>query len=426
MTINATLPERPSLEESVLLLGTRARQAGEILAQTSDKRKTQALTTIARLIRENQEEILRQNQEDVKNSQGLSASLLDRLHLTPTRVEAMAVSLEEIAALADPIGRRLAAWERPNGLFIERVSVPLGVIGMIYESRPNVTVDAAGLCIKSGNAVILRCGSESFLSSQCLAEVCRRGLEESGLPRDTVQLIPTSDRDAVSIMLRMTDSIDFLIPRGGRALIERVSQESRIPLLKHLDGLCHVYVDEFADQDKAVTVTLNSKLRRTSVCGAAETLLVHRGVIESHLPLLVTTLLDQGCSLCGDSVVQRVDPRVEEASPEDWDREYLGPRMSVRVVDGVDEALAHIARHGSRHTDTILTEDRTVAEYFLRRVDSAIVLWNASTQFADGGEFGMGAEIGISTGKLHARGPVGVEQLTAYKYVVRGNGHVRP
>ena len=356
----------------------------------------------------------------------MSPSLTDRLGLTPARVEAMAVSLEEIAQLKDPIGRSLATWERPNGLRIERVSVPLGVIGMIYESRPNVTVDAAGLCIKSGNAVILRCGSESFLSSWGLAELCRQGLEQVGLPVDAVQLIPTTERAAVSVMLKMEDSIDFLIPRGGRALIERVTQESRIPLLKHLDGICHVYVDQFAEREKAVEVTLNSKLRRTSVCGAAETLLVHRAVVGSHLPSLVTGLLEAGCTLCGDSVVQAVDPRVEPASPEDWDREYLAARMSVKVVENVEEALAHIAGHGSHHTDTILTEEPTVAEYFLRRVESAIVLWNASTQFADGGEFGMGAEIGISTGKLHARGPVGVEQLTSYKYVVRGNGQIRP
>ena len=409
-------------------LGRAARAAAEILAQTPSDLKNRALATMATAIRANGTAILAANRQDVATAQkrGLAPSLTDRLLLDERRLEAMANSLLEIAALPDPIGTTLARWQRPNGLDIARVRVPLGVIGIIYESRPNVTADAGGLCLKAGNACILRGGSESFLSSSAIAQALAEGLDSVGLPTAAIQLVPTADRAAVGLLLTMTDSIDVIIPRGGRSLIERVAAESRIPVIKHLDGLCQVYVDGAADPAKARAVTLNAKMRRTSVCGAAETLLVDRRSAAELLPLLVDDLLAAGCEVRGCPETQAVDARVKPATPEDWNTEYLDAILSVRVVDGVDAAIAHINHHGSHHTDSIITEDPANAETFLARVDSGIVLLNASTQFADGGEFGMGAEIGISTGKLHARGPVGAEQLTSYKYVVRGNGQVRP
>jgi glutamate-5-semialdehyde dehydrogenase len=338
----------------------------------------------------------------------------------------MARGLDEVTALPDPVGRILADWTRPNGLRIQRVSVPLGVIGIIYESRPNVTADAGSLCLKAGNAAILRGGSESFHSSTAIAECLRHGLREAGLPEAAIQLVPTRDRAAVGIMLTMSQHIDIIVPRGGRSLIERVQNESRIPVLAHLEGICHVYVDAAADLAKTRAVVLNAKMRRTGVCGAAETLLVDRAVAAAVLPPILDDLKQAGCALRGDAETRALDADIEPASEADWTTEYLDAILAVRVVEGVDGAIAHINRYGSHHTDSIMTEDVTTAERFLAEVDSAIVMHNASTQFADGGEFGMGAEIGIATGRLHARGPVGAEQLTTYKYIVRGAGQVRP
>ncbi|MCH7932225.1 MAG: glutamate-5-semialdehyde dehydrogenase, partial [Proteobacteria bacterium] len=387
-----------------------------------------ALEAAAGAIRDDREAILAANAEDMAaaESQGLSKAMLDRLALDEARVEAMAKALEDIAAFPDPIGTVLAAWERPNGLKIERVRVPLGVIGVIYESRPNVTADAGGLCLKAGNAVILRGGSESFHSSTAIAKRLIQGLGSAGLPAGCIQMVPTRDRAAVGAMLAMNDVIDVIVPRGGRGLIERVRTESRIPVFSHLDGLCHTYVHAGADAEMAREVTFNGKMRRTGICGATETLLIDRAVAAAMLPGILEPLFEAGCEVRGDGETQALDPRVAPAAAADWDTEYLDAILSVKVVDGVDEAIEHIARHGSHHTESIVTGDEAAAKAFLERVDSAIVLHNASTQFADGAEFGMGAEIGISTGKLHARGPVGVEQLTSYKYVVRGSGQVRP
>jgi glutamate-5-semialdehyde dehydrogenase len=409
-------------------IGGAARAAARLLANIGRERKDAGLGAAATAIRDDRGAILAANEKDMAAARGAGATsaFLDRLRLDRDRVEAMADGLEAIAELPDPVGRVLAQWERPNGLSISRVSVPLGVIGIVYESRPNVTADAGGLCLKSGNASILRGGSESFWSSGAIAEALRRGLRLAGLPEDAIQRVPFRERSAVGIMLGMVDDIDIIVPRGGKSLIERVAAESRIPVIKHLDGICHVYVDRAADRDMARKVVLNAKMRRTGICGAAETLLVDREVAETHLPAILDDLVAAGCEVRGEAVVQALDPRVVPASPEDWDTEYLDAIISVKLVDGVDAAIAHIDRHGSQHTDAIVSEDPVTAARFLDQVDSAIVLWNASTQFADGGEFGMGAEIGISTGKLHARGPVGTEQLTSYKYVVRGAGQVRP
>jgi glutamate-5-semialdehyde dehydrogenase len=338
----------------------------------------------------------------------------------------MAKGLEEVATLPDPVGSVMAQWSRPNGLEIARVRVPLGVIGIIYESRPNVTADAGGICLKSGNAAILRGGSESFHSSTAIAGCLAQGLEQAGLPKGCIQLVPTRDRAAVGEMLTMTDCIDVIIPRGGRSLIERVSAESRIPVIKHLDGNCHVYVHSEADLDMARKVVLNAKMRRTGICGAAETLLIDEAILESHLPPILNDLAGAGCEVRGDEKVAALDNRIVPATDVDWDTEYLDAIIAVRVVSNVSHAISHIDLHGSHHTDSIITEDAATAALFLNEVDSGIVMHNTSTQFADGGEFGMGAEIGISTGKLHARGPVGAEQLTSYKYVVRGTGQVRP
>ncbi|MCH8153889.1 MAG: glutamate-5-semialdehyde dehydrogenase, partial [Proteobacteria bacterium] len=355
-----------------------------------------------------------------------SSALLDRLALDPARVEAMAEGLEAIARFPDPVGRVLAEWERPNGLKIARVSVPLGVIAIIYESRPNVTADAGGLCLKSGNAAILRGGSESFHSSAAILECLQAGLRQVGLPEAAIQRVPTSDRAAVGILLTMNDFVDIIVPRGGRGLIERVQNESRIPVIAHLDGLCHTYVHAAADPEMARRIALNAKMRRTGICGATETLLIDRAIAQDQLGPILDDLVAAGCEIRGDETVCRLEPRAVPATPEDWDTEYLDAILSVKVVDGLDSAIAHIERHGSHHTEAIVTADTAAAEAFLDRVDSAIVLHNASTQYADGGEFGMGAEIGISTGRLHARGPVGAEQLTTYKYLVRGAGQVRP
>ena len=410
-------------------IGRAAVDAAGVLALASRASKDAALVAAARALRRRSPDLIAANAIDVDSarSAGLSAAMLDRLKLDPARVEAMATGVEQVAALADPIGRVMEEWVRPNGLRIQRVRVPLGVIGIIYESRPNVTCDAGALCLKSGNAAILRGGSESHHSSTAIHACLLDGLREAGLPETCIQLVPTTDRAAVGCMLgAMTDYIDVIVPRGGKSLIARVQQEARVPVIGHLEGNCHVYVDRGADLRMAREIVKNAKLRRTGICGAAETLLVDEGCAATHLAPIVKELLDSGCEVRGDARVQAVDPRVRPATEDDWYTEYLDAVIAARVVGGVDEAIRHIARYGSAHTEAIVTEDAAAAEAFLTRVDSAIVLHNASTQFADGGEFGMGAEIGISTDRFHARGPVGVEQLTSYKYVVRGSGQTRP
>jgi glutamate-5-semialdehyde dehydrogenase len=412
----------------VIQLAKAARLASRALAQAPRAVKDQALRAAANAIRTRKTEILTANAKDMAAAQesGLSAAMLDRLLLNEARVEAMCKGLEEIASLEDPVGQVIAEWMRPNGLKISRVRVPLGVIGVIYESRPNVTADAAGLCLKAGNAVILRGGSESFHSSGAILNALQDGLRAAGLPIECVQSIPTRDRAAVGAMLTANGLIDIIVPRGGKSLIERVIRESRVPVIKHLDGICHVYVDGAADLAMARNIVLNAKMRRTGICGAAETLLIDQRAVATHGKPLLDDLIAAGCEVRGDAQLQALDSRVKPATTEDWCTEYLDAIISARVVQGVDEAMAHIREFGSQHTESIITDDVATAERFLAEVDSAIVLHNASTQFADGGEFGMGAEIGISTDKLHARGPVGVEQLTSYKYVIHGAGQVRP
>ena len=417
------------LQATMIGLGQAAQACRGTLGQSTAASREQALRAAAAQIRRNAGDILAANAQDMglARERGLSAAMLDRLLLDAKRIESMARGLEDIAALPDPLGTVSAEWTRPNGLRIQRVRVPLGVIGIIYESRPNVTADAGALCIKSGNPVILRGGSESKHSSAAIHRCLVQGLKQAGLPAAAVQLVPTSDRAAVGIMLAgMIGYINVIVPRGGRSLVERVQAEARVPVIGHLEGICHVYADRDADLAMARDIVLNAKLRRTGICGAAETLLVDRAGADRLLAPLVQALLDAGCEVRGDAATQQVDARVKPASEADWRTEYLDAVISVRVVDGVDEAAAHIARYGSSHTESIVTANAATAERFLSIVDSAIVLHNASTQFADGGEFGMGAEIGISTDRFHARGPVGVEQLTSYKYVVRGNGQVRP
>jgi glutamate-5-semialdehyde dehydrogenase len=416
-----------ALINEMLALGRAAKAASLKLAQAPREKKDLALKAMAAEIRVQAPKILAANERDMAaaRARGLGAALLDRLLLDAKRIEGMAQGLEEVAQLPDPVGRSLGAWDRPNGLRIERIAVPLGVIGIIYESRPNVTADAAGLCLKSGNAAILRGGSESAHSAAAILDCLQEGLCAAGLPKASVQRLPTADRAAVGIMLGLTEYIDLIIPRGGKGLIERVANESRIPVLKHLDGICHTYVDRAADPEMARKVVLNAKMRRTGICGATETLLIDRPALAFAKPIL-DDLIVAGCELRGDAEIQALDKRVGAATPEDWDTEYLDAILSVKVVDGVGGAIEHIARHSSHHTEAIITADESAARRFLAEIDSGIVLWNASTQFADGGEFGMGAEIGISTGKLHARGPVGAEQLTSYKYIVRGSGQVRP
>jgi glutamate-5-semialdehyde dehydrogenase len=413
----------------MMQLGAAARAAQPLLARASRERKDQALRAAAAALRHSVKDILAANALDMHEaeSRDLSAAMLDRLRLDASRIEAMARGLEDIAALPDPVGRTLAAWSRPNGLRIARVAVPLGVIGIIYESRPNVTADAGGLCLKSGNAVILRGGSESLHSSHAIHACFLEGLRAAQLPEGCIQLVPTREREAVGLMLGgLEGAINVVVPRGGKGLVARVQQEARVPVIGHLDGNCHVYVDRDADASMAIAITLNAKLRRTGVCGAAETLLVDQPLVATLLPALVRALLAAGCAVRGDAATQAIDARVTPAGETDWQSEFLDAIIAVRVVDGVDEAMAHIARYGSSHTESIITANAATAQRFLDEVDSAIVLHNASTQFADGGEFGMGAEIGISTDRFHARGPVGVEQLTSYKYVVRGTGQIRP
>ena len=433
MTADTLLRERtytsePDLAATMAEIGHRARGATAALGLASAEAKATALRDAARVVRDRASEILAANAHDLEEAEGegLSSALRDRLALDPKRLEAIAAGLEAIADLPDPVGRVLASWTRPNGLAIERVAVPLGVIGIIYESRPNVTADAGGLALKSGNAAILRGGSESFHSSRALVAALREGLHVAGLPEDAIQLVPTRDRAAVGLMLAMSGVIDIIVPRGGSSLIERVHRESRIPVIAHLEGLCHTYIDGAADPRKARAIVLNAKMRRVSICGATETLLVDRKVAATLLPPILADLRAAGCELRGDPEVLALDASVTPATEQDWRTEYLDAILAIRVVDGVEDAIAHIERFGSHHTDAIVTEDRGVAERFLREVDSAIVLVNASTQFADGGEFGMGAEIGISTQRLPPRGPVGAAELTTYKYLVRGSGQVRP
>ncbi len=421
--------ERDDLAAEMERLGQGARRAAKALASATTEAKNAALAAMARNIRTSAQRIAAANQRDVAlaKSQNRSNAHIDRLTLTPERIEAVARGLEDIAGLPDPVGAVMAKWTRPNGLEISRVRVPIGVIGIIYESRPNVTADAGALCMKSGNAAILRGGSDSFQSSSLIVECLRAGLKEAGIDEDAIQMVPTSDRRAVGMMLEgLSGGIDLIVPRGGKSLVGRVQAEARIPVFAHLEGICHVYVDGAADLAMARDIVLNSKLRRTGVCGAAETLLVDRTGKDRLLQPLIAALIDADCEVHGDDEACAADPRVKPASEEDWHTEYLDTIIAVRVVDGVAGAIDHIARYGSQHTDSIVTDDAAAARRFLDEVDSAIVLHNASTQFADGGEFGFGAEIGIATGKLHARGPVGLEQLTTFKYQVRGSGQVRP
>ena len=409
-------------------IGAAAKAAALELASASPESKNAALHAASAAIRARKDEILAANANDVARAEGngVKGSFLDRLILNDDRVEGMAQGLEEVAALADPIGTVLAEWDRPNGLRIARVRVPLGVIGVIYESRPNVTADAGGLCLKAGNAAILRGGSESFESSNVILSCLQDGLRAAGLPEAAIQAPPTTDREAVGAMLTMVHFIDVIVPRGGKSLIERVQTESRIPVFAHLEGLCHTYVHGAADPQMARDIVLNAKMRRTGICGATETVLIDRSVASELLGPIVDDLSGAGCEVRGDATAREIDDRIVPANDADWDTEYLDAIVSVRVVDDVEAAIDHVNSHGSNHTDAIVTSDDDVAERFLARIDSGIVLHNASTQFADGGEFGMGAEIGISTGKMHARGPVGAEQLTSYKYVVRGAGQTRP
>ncbi len=409
-------------------LALAARQAAAVLARAEAERKSTALRRAAAEVRAAGAELLAANAEDLADAErtGLSAAMLDRLRLNPDRIEGMAEGLETVAALPDPVGTELARWTRPNGLDIARVRIPIGVIGIIYESRPNVTADAGGLCLRAGNAAILRAGSESFRSSRAIEACLHRGLAAAGLPESAIRLVPTRDRAAVGMMLAMADLIDVIVPRGGRSLIERVQRESRIPVIAHLEGLCHTYVERGADLTKARRIVVNAKMRRTGVCGATETLLVDRAIAAAYLPPILADLHAAECEIRGDAETQALDPQALAATEADWATEYQDAILSVRVVAGLEEAIAHVNRYGSHHTDAIVTENEDAAARFLAEVESAIVLQNASTQFADGGEFGMGAEIGISTGRLPPRGPVGAEQLTSYKYVVRGNGQIRP
>ena len=410
-------------------LGQRAKAAARVLALAPAVQKDQALAAMAQAIRARRDEILAANAEDVAEakSSGATAAFLDRLALDDKRVAGMAAGLDVVRALPDPVGVVTESWTRPNGMTIERVRVPLGVVGIIYESRPNVTADAGALCLKAGNAAILRGGSDGYCSSRAIDAALTEGLRAAGLPEAAISLVPTRDRAAVGLMLAGLDgAIDVIVPRGGKGLVARVQAEARVPVFAHLEGICHVYVDKAAAPDMAKAIVRNAKLRRTGVCGAAETLLVDRAAADTQLKPLVTMLLDAGCEVRGDAATRAVDPRVKPATEEDWSTEYLDAIISAKVVDGVDAAIDHIERYGSHHTDSIVTEDSAAAEKFLREVDSAIVLHNASTQFADGGEFGFGAEIGIATGRFHARGPVGVEQLTTFKYRVRGTGQTRP
>jgi glutamate-5-semialdehyde dehydrogenase len=410
-------------------IGQRARAAARVLALASAEQKDRALRAMAAALRAQTSAILAANREDVAEARasGQTGAFIDRLSLSEKSVGAMAEGIETVAALLDPVGTVMERWTRPNGMTIERVRVPLGVIGIVYESRPNVTADAGALCLKSGNAAILRGGSDSLRSGRAIHAALAAGLREANLPEDAIQLVPVRDRDAVGLMLAGLDgNVDVIVPRGGKSLVGRVQNEARVPVFAHLEGVCHVFIDKAASLEMARKIVFNAKMRRTGVCGAAESLLVDRAAAATELKPLIAMLIDAGCEVRGDKASQAADPRVKPASEDDWSTEYLDAIVSCKVVDGIDAAIAHIDRYGSHHTDAIITDDDAAAEKFLREVDSAIVLHNASTQFADGGEFGFGAEIGIATGRLHARGPVGVEQLTTFKYRIRGTGQIRP
>ncbi len=427
-SLQAVRGESGDLEHLLLDLGLRARKAARLLALASPERKNRALLAAAAALRARKSDLLAANAQDIiaAKAKNLAASMLDRLLLDNKRIESMAQSLVDIAALPDPVGRVLETFVRPNGLKIDRVATPLGVVGVIFESRPNVTADAGALCLKAGNAAILRAGSESFHSSRLIHECLVAGLRDAGLPEDCIVLIPTRDRAAVGAMLKgLGGNIDVIVPRGGKSLVARVQAEARVPVFAHLEGIVHLYVDAEADLAKAEKILLNSKMRRTGICGAAETLLVDRAGAGRLLAPLVKTLLEAGCEVRGEAEVMALESRVKPASDADWSTEYLEAIISVKLVDGVDGAIDHIETYGSHHTDGIVTENQEKAEKFLREVNSAIVIHNASTQFADGGEFGFGAEIGIATGRMHARGPVGVAQLTSFKYVVHGDGQTR-
>jgi glutamate-5-semialdehyde dehydrogenase len=425
-------PERKLSKKDISSLmsqmGAKAAKAGQIIKQATSKQKDDALKIAAQALRNNKDNILRANSIDMRHAskKGLKSALIDRLDLTGSRLEGVALGLENITELSDPVGQVIKSWHRPNGLEISQIRVPLGVIGIIYESRPNVTADAGGLCLKSGNAVILRGGSESFNTSRAIVSCLHEGLKSANLPENSIQLVPTKDRGAVGQLLTMTEYIDVIVPRGGKSLVERVQNESRVPTIAHLEGLCHVYLDNDADTEMACNIVLNAKMRRTGVCGAAETLLIDQLAADRLLPPIAKKLVEAGCELRGDDPSRALVTDIKTATESDWSTEYLDAILSIKIVDGVSGAIAHIGDYGSNHTDTIVTNNELVAERFLTEVDSAIVLHNASTQYADGGEFGLGAEIGISTGRLHARGPVGAEQLTCFKYVVRGNGQTRP
>jgi glutamate-5-semialdehyde dehydrogenase len=423
----STAPEtRLDAETLVADLAGAGRRAQRVLARMSDEAKATALRAAAAALRRHGKAILAANAKDLAagEARGLTGAMLDRLRLDQGRLEAMAAAVEAVAALPDPVGEVISHSTAPSGLDLTRVRIPIGLIGIIYESRPNVTADAAALCVRAGNAVLLRGGSEAVNSNHAIRAALVEGLVEAGVPAEAVQLMPTQDREAVSAMLRAAGLIDMIVPRGGKGLVERVQNDARVPVLAHLDGICHTYIHSAADRAMAEQVALNAKMRRTGICGAMETLLLDTAFPAAHA--VVDALLDAGCELRGDARAQAIDPRIKPASANDWDCEYLDAILSVAVVDGLDAALEHIARHSSGHTDAIVTADEAAAERFLAEVDSAIVMVNASTQFADGGEFGLGAEIGIATGRLHARGPVALEGLTTYKWVVRGTGQTRP
>jgi glutamate-5-semialdehyde dehydrogenase len=427
--MNVQPKESGTLEALMRAIGRAAREAAAVLREASPGAKTKALLAAADAIPARNAAILAANEEDMRMAaaRNLTPAMLERLKLDKKRIAAMAKGLADVAALQDPVGRVLARWVRPNGLDISRVSTPIGVLGIIYESRPNVTADAGALCLKSGNAAILRGGSESLHSSRAIHAALVEGLEGAGLPAAAIQLVPTTDRAAVGFLLAgLNGDIDMVVPRGGKSLVTRVQAEARVPVLAHLEGICHTYVHEKADLEKARAIVRNAKMRRTGICGATETLLIDRSVLKSHLKPILDDLAQEGCEIRGDAEIRAAHPAAKPATEEDWRTEYLDAIIAVRTVGDVEEAIRHIATYGSQHTEAIITEDLKTAERFLSALDSAIVMHNASTQFADGGEFGMGAEIGIGTGKLHARGPVGVEQLTIFKYVVRGTGQTRP
>ena len=420
---------KDDIQATMAAIGQAARQAARVLATATAERKHAALIAMAESLWKNRAAILNANAIDMATARenGISGAFLDRLELNEERIRGMCDGIRAIAELPDPVGTVIAEWDRPNGLHIERVRTPLGVIGVIFESRPNVTADAGALCMKAGNSVILRGGSDSFHSSRAIHHCLEEGLKAAGLPAEAIQIVPTTDRSAVGEMLKgLNGTVDVIVPRGGRSLVERVQNEARVPVFAHLEGLCHVYVDKSAKLDMAVNIAVNAKMRRTGICGAAETLLVDKSVVDSHLAPILDALKDAGCEIRGDETVCKVWPDAIPATEEDWATEYLAPIISVRVVDGIDGAIGHINRWSSNHTEAIIAEDRDAVARFFNEIDSAILLHNASTQFADGGEFGMGAEIGIATGKMHARGPVGLEQLTSFKYQVRGSGQTRP